>query len=245
MKLAKLIIGSLLLLSITAIAENCYSVYNSSNELIFESRTSPVDMRNPSIGPEVSAKFPGSSLVFRNSDVCREITPEGIAKAKAEVIKAEAAQRQHNAKEKADAKAAKEAAERKTREAAEREKRETAEKEARQLLALEQEKKYQEDRQKRLQSERESAPDKDSELAIQAVVRSFLKDPDSAKFGKLVVINSTKVCIPVNSKNSYGGYTGEKYFPFKKGERGQWVADGTSSSQEFNDGICRMGMMTR
>lgn len=164
MKIAKLIIGSLLLLSITAIAENCYSVYSSSNELIFESRTSPVDMRNPSIGPEVSAKFPGSSLVFRNSDVCREITPEGIAKAKAEAIKAEAAQREHNAKEKADAKAAKEAAkeaaERKKREAAEREileaaerkKREPAEKEERRLLALEKNRQYQEERQK-------SAPD--------------------------------------------------------------------------------------
>jgi predicted nucleic acid binding AN1-type Zn finger protein len=228
MKLAKLIIGSLLLLSITAIAENCYSVYSSSNELIFESRTSPVDMRNPSIGPEVSAKFPGSSLVFRNSDVCREITPEGIAKAKAEAIKAEAAQREHNAKEKADAKAAKEAAERKKREAAEREILEAAERNKREPVEKE-----------------ESAPDKDSELAIQAVVRSFLKDPDSAKFGKLVVINSTKVCIPVNSKNSYGGYTGEKYFPFKKGERGQWVADGSSSNQEFNDNICRLNMMTR
>ena len=85
----------------------------------------------------------------------------------------------------------------------------------------------------------------DAVLAVQAVVRSFLKDPDSAKFGNLIVINSTKACLPVNAKNEFGGYTGEKYFALIKGESGQWVLDRGISNADLHDSLCRLNMLTR
>lgn len=53
-------------------------------------------------------------------------------------------------------------------------------------------------------------------VAAQRAVRSSLKDPDSAEF-KDVYANYTEkfdvvACGQVNSKNSYGGYTGFKRF---------------------------------
>lgn len=49
--------------------------------------------------------------------------------------------------------------------------------------------------------------------AVEAGTRSSLKDPDSARFGKMVAGKDSKgeisVCLMVNAKNSYGGYTGE------------------------------------
>src|SRR4051812_27370730 len=48
--------------------------------------------------------------------------------------------------------------------------------------------------------------------ALQEGVKGRLKDPDSARFGELAAGNmkdgSIHVCGLVNSKNSYGGYTG-------------------------------------
>ncbi|NVO13879.1 MAG: hypothetical protein HXX10_07570 [Rhodoplanes sp.] len=47
--------------------------------------------------------------------------------------------------------------------------------------------------------------------AIEAEVRTHLKDPDSARFGTIVAganATETRVCGWVNSKNSYGGYGG-------------------------------------
>lgn len=56
--------------------------------------------------------------------------------------------------------------------------------------------------------------DKSDIAAVQAGTRSSLKDPDSARFGKMVAGTNAKgdviVCLMVNAKNSYGGYTGEK-----------------------------------
>lgn len=50
--------------------------------------------------------------------------------------------------------------------------------------------------------------------AIHAGARRGLKDPESARFGKIIAgidsKGSTTVCLMVNAKNSYGGYTGEK-----------------------------------
>lgn len=50
--------------------------------------------------------------------------------------------------------------------------------------------------------------------AVQAGARASLKDPDSAKFGRMVAGADSKgeiiVCLMINAKNSYGGYTGEK-----------------------------------
>lgn len=48
-------------------------------------------------------------------------------------------------------------------------------------------------------------------IAKEAVL-GRLKDPDSAKFGQVVARESGIVCGYVNSKNSFGGYTGDKAF---------------------------------
>jgi len=59
------------------------------------------------------------------------------------------------------------------------------------------------------------------ESEIKSVVRASLKDPESARFGRLsntiTAIDFKFVCIYVNAKNSMGGYTGEKLFVLKKG----------------------------
>lgn len=52
--------------------------------------------------------------------------------------------------------------------------------------------------------------------AIQTAVKDGLKDPDSARFGKIVGGLDTKgglvICGQINAKNSYGGYTGNQIF---------------------------------
>lgn len=50
-----------------------------------------------------------------------------------------------------------------------------------------------------------------SEGAIVQVVKSILRDPDSAKFRGIVQRNGV-ICGYVNSKNGFGGYTGYKEF---------------------------------
>jgi hypothetical protein len=49
------------------------------------------------------------------------------------------------------------------------------------------------------------------EIAMKAVV-ARLKDPESARFGRLTVNSSGVVCGSVNARNSMGGYTGEMAF---------------------------------
>lgn len=46
-----------------------------------------------------------------------------------------------------------------------------------------------------------------SEKFMQAAVRAELKDPDSAKWGNTFTYKN-RGCLEVNSKNSFGGYTG-------------------------------------
>ena len=45
---------------------------------------------------------------------------------------------------------------------------------------------------------------------IQEAVLVSLKDPDSAKFGKLTLLNEKRACMTVNAKNTLGGYTGDQ-----------------------------------
>lgn len=45
---------------------------------------------------------------------------------------------------------------------------------------------------------------------IQEAVRNSLKDPSSAKFGKLTLVGNDYACQSVNAKNSFGGYTGDQ-----------------------------------
>lgn len=85
----KIWIWSVLLMAFAGLTEaaTCFSVYSNSNELIFQSRTSPIDLRNNSIGPEVEAKFPGGHFVFRErSEWCSEVTPDGLVRVRAEEV---------------------------------------------------------------------------------------------------------------------------------------------------------------
>ncbi len=75
-----------LLISLSGLtgAQNCYTVYSTSNEIIYQSRIAPVAMNVPSIGVALEKRFPGGSMVFNNSAICEEVNPETIAKQKAD-----------------------------------------------------------------------------------------------------------------------------------------------------------------
>jgi hypothetical protein len=80
---------------------------------------------------------------------------------------------------------------------------------------------------------------------IQAGVRAFLKDPDSAKFSGPVLAakrpnGDIEACGMVNAKNSYGGYAGDS--PYVATLRNGKVIDGTTASgndAQFVIQICR------
>lgn len=59
--------------------------------------------------------------------------------------------------------------------------------------------------------------------AAKKAVIARLKDPDSAKFGKVVYRPDGVVCGYVNAKNSFGGYTGEKAFISLGGPNMTWL----------------------
>lgn len=69
-----------------------------------------------------------------------------------------------------------------------------------------------------------------SESEIKLVVRQNLRDPDSAKFGKIVAFDvkdadgrvEKRACATVNAKNSFGGYVGDKQAYLRKKEGGSW-----------------------
>ena len=48
------------------------------------------------------------------------------------------------------------------------------------------------------------------ETEAQKAVLKVLKDPDSAKFGRFTLMKNEVACLTVNSKNSMGGYVGDK-----------------------------------
>lgn len=61
-----------------------------------------------------------------------------------------------------------------------------------------------------------------------------LKDPDSAKFGKLTQIDENNACLSVNARNSMGGYTGYQQASLKK-ESGQWIV---VDIEDISHGLC-------
>jgi hypothetical protein len=69
--------------------------------------------------------------------------------------------------------------------------------------------------------------------AAQDRVRASLKDPDSAKFQDLRVVDyagGKVVCGEVNAKNSYGGYVGYKQFA-----AGIWNAEIYDADSRYSD----------
>lgn len=72
------------------------------------------------------------------------------------------------------------------------------------------------------------------DAGLRRAVLGELKDPNSAIFGDVIVYKA-RACIGVNSKNSYGGYTGETVAHLKRLEPDQWridTMDGPLCSQE-------------
>lgn len=68
---------------------------------------------------------------------------------------------------------------------------------------------------------------------IEGAVLENLVDPDSAKFGELVLSeDEERACIGVNAKNPMGGYTGETYFIVHKVEGGWEVGGDTDSGDQ-------------
>ena len=54
-----------------------------------------------------------------------------------------------------------------------------------------------------------SYPTPDQKNELTQLVFSSLKDPESAQFGDVILIDHGKgACVAVNAKNTYGGYTG-------------------------------------
>lgn len=47
---------------------------------------------------------------------------------------------------------------------------------------------------------------------IEELIRSRLRDPDSAQFGRMYVARDGFVCGFVNAKNSFGGYVGDRLY---------------------------------
>lgn len=67
--------------------------------------------------------------------------------------------------------------------------------------------------------------------AAEAVVKQQLIDPDSAKFGEFTKSPDGKhACLAVNSKNSFGGYTGEQQWMLEKTGSG-WRSMGNIDSE--------------
>lgn len=54
-----------------------------------------------------------------------------------------------------------------------------------------------------------ATPSNEQKAAILNAILSSLKDPDSAKFGRIGMLSNSKAaCVEVNAKNAFGGYTG-------------------------------------
>lgn len=73
--------------------------------------------------------------------------------------------------------------------------------------------------------------------AVKDAITERLKDPGSAEFGDISVVDGAGgkyACATVNARNSFGGYTGEQQITLQHmGEAGwMWVGDATESSHE-------------
>lgn len=54
-----------------------------------------------------------------------------------------------------------------------------------------------------------SYPTPDQKNELTQIVLDSLKDPESAKFGEVILIDHGKgACVEVNARNAFGGYTG-------------------------------------
>jgi hypothetical protein len=63
-------------------------------------------------------------------------------------------------------------------------------------------------------------PSVNEEKLLKAAVRAGLKDPDSARFGPMLIYKNKHACVDVNAKNAFGGYVGAHTIFVSKTEGG-------------------------
>ena len=85
----------------------------------------------------------------------------------------------------------------------------------------------------------------DDDSAIQSakqVVMAGLKDPDSAQFKNVAIVNSGKrraICGEVNAKNGYGGYMGFKSFYSFEDSTTYVMKSGDRMMDQLVDMVCK------
>lgn len=75
-----------------------------------------------------------------------------------------------------------------------------------------------------------------SETLIQRAVLEKLKDPESAKFKK-IIISQNNACVEVNAKNSYGAYSGYTSVHLRQLLPDKWVVE------DMDGGVCRLDII--
>lgn len=73
-----------------------------------------------------------------------------------------------------------------------------------------------------------SEPNSEERSVFESVIKEALKDPDSAKFRHMTIVDNKLACVEFNAKNEFGGYVGFKNIVFANtklaGELGgRWV----------------------
>lgn len=67
------------------------------------------------------------------------------------------------------------------------------------------------------------APTEEQKVAISKAIAERLKDPESARFGKIVLLGNQRfACAEVNAKNAFGGYTGTQVAGLMRSPRNTW-----------------------
>lgn len=84
-------------------------------------------------------------------------------------------------------------------------------------------------------SPKPEAPKQTDDALIRPIVINNLKDPESARFGIITVIEGSFACATVNAKNSLGGYTGDQQAILTKLISGGWRLD---EIRNFSHGDC-------
>ncbi|MEF3081900.1 hypothetical protein V3391_06695 [Luteimonas sp. SMYT11W] len=75
-------------------------------------------------------------------------------------------------------------------------------------------------------------------MLAQELVRQRLKDPDSAQFRDARVLQDGTICMEVNGKNGFGGYTGFSHAVVMPGSRGEPVAWVDSEPEGIARAVC-------
>lgn len=215
-----LIFISLNLIFIPFARSTCYFVYSPSKTLIHRSTESPVDL-SLDIQSQIKNRFGnGSHMIFSNttpSNNCSEMNSVSIAR---EIAEAQELERVRLTRQRSN-----EEAQKKMLLAAEEEKI---------RLAVEHafiQKRDQEHHEKMI---RISTGNYNQELEkkFKDQVLNYLKDPDSAKFRELRIVNNGKaLCGFVNAKNSFGGYVG--FNNFVSDDEGVYMETNTSRSGDW------------